>query len=109
MNKLLRYIPLFEAQAGMRLAAPIQLIRHGRLTLSFAAGHELTQGSIEQLIAHGAEYIAIHQPDLRTPEQKKADREAAMQRVNAIFAGAPLQDPTLGALYTQLLLYRSAP
>lgn len=109
MKKPPKFIPLFEAQIGMRLAAPIQLIRHGRLILSFAAGHELTQGSIDQLIAHGAEYIAITQPDLRTPEQKRADREAAMRRVNAIFEGAPLHDPVLGALYTQLVLYRSAP
>lgn len=109
MRKRNKYIPLYEAEPGMILGAPVRLIRQGQLVLSFSKGQELTQASIEQLMAHGAESLPILTPDHRTPEQKRADQEAALQRVNAIFDGARLDEPMMGALYNQVLLYRSAP
>lgn len=103
-----RYLPLIEAAAGMLLAAPVQIAEHGRLRYSLPAGHELTADNLHQLAAHRAEFIFIAEPDPRSPEQIAIDAAASARRVMEIFSGADLADPTVAALFDQVLGYRSA-
>lgn len=102
-----RFISVTEARAGMRLAEPIQLVSHGRLTLSLAQGHLLTPQCVDQLLAHGAECLLVTEEDLRTPEQRAHDVDAMTRRVQQVFASADLSDPTMAALFAQVLAYRS--
>ena len=103
-----RYIPLIEIEAGMVLGGPVNVVHHGMLRFSLPAGHALTDGNLNQLAAHHAEFILIAEPDSRPDEQVAADAAHAAQRVLDIFAGADLTDPTMAALFDQVLIYRSA-
>ena len=103
-----RYLPIIEAEAGMVLGAPVSVVTKGILRFSLPAGHTLTTDNLHQLIAHQAEFIFIAEPDLRPDEQVAVDAALAARRVMQIFSGADLTDPTLAALFDQVLAYRSA-
>lgn len=102
-----RYLPCSEAEAGMRLGAPVKVVNHGRLRFSLPSGHTLTTDNLNQLRAHRAEFIFIEEPDDRSDEQVATDAALAAHRVLHIFAGASLGDPTMAALFDQVLTYRS--
>lgn len=103
-----RYLPLIEAEAGMVLGSPVHISRHGQLRYSLPTGHTLTDDNIHQLAAHRAEYLFIAEPDSRSDEQVATDAAQAARRVMEIFSGADLDDPTMAALFDQILTYRSA-
>lgn len=107
MHTRTRFIPIMEAKVGMTLAAPISLTNHGRLSLKLAKDFHLNALSIDQLVAHGAEYIAVIEPDVHTEEQVMLENDAAIQRVQEIFSGADISNPTTAELFRQILRYRS--
>lgn len=103
-----RFVPILEAQAGMLLSTPCNIVEHGYLSLSLPAGHTLTQENLSQLVAHHADYICITQDDTRSDEQVAVDAALSARRVMQIFDGADLTDPNMAALFDQVLGYRSA-
>jgi len=103
-----RFVPILEAQAGMLLSTPCNIVEHGYLSLSLPAGHALTQENLSQLAAHHADYIYITQDDTRSDEQVAVDAALSARRVMQIFDGADLTDPNMAALFDQVLGYRSA-
>ena len=107
MRMRTHYLPCNEAKAGMLLAAPVNVVDHGRLRFSLPTGHHLTADNLFQLKAHRAEFIFIEEQDDRSDEQVAADAALAAHRVLDIFAGASLGDPTMAALFDQVLTYRS--
>lgn len=107
MGERIRFIPIVDAKVGMTLAAPISLTNHGMLSLKLAKGIDLNTLSIDQLVAHGAEYIAVIEPDFRTEAQAVLENDAAIRRVQEIFAGADISDSTTAELFRQVLRYRS--
>lgn len=108
MRTRTHYIPIVEAEAGMLLGTPIKVVNHGMLRFSLPAGHVLTRDNLHQLTAHQAEFIFVAQPDERSDEQVAVDAALSAHRTMEIFAGADLTDPTLAALFDQVLSYRSA-
>lgn len=108
MRTRTRYLPLVEAAPGMMLGAAVQVAHHGRMSLSLPEGHTLTEDNLHQLTAHRAEYIFVSEPDPRSDEQVATDAAMAARRLLEIFSGADLSDPTLAALFDQVLGYRSA-
>ncbi len=103
-----RYLPLIEAEAGMVLGTPVHMARQGQLRYSLPAGHRLTEDNLCQLAAHRAEFIYVAEPDTRSDEEVATDAAQAAHRVLDIFSGADLADPTMAALFDQVLAYRSA-
>ena len=103
-----RFVPIEEARVGMVLGAAANAIEKGLLSLTLPAGHVLTEDSLGQLVAHHAEFIQIEYPDTRSDEAVADDVAAASCRVLDIFNDADLTDPTLAALFEQVLAYRSA-
>lgn len=102
------YITFIEAEAGMVLGAPVSVVNHGVLCYSLPAGHTLTSDNLRQLGVHGAEFVVIAEPDTRSDEQVAIDTAQAAHSVMGIFVGADLTDPTMSALFRQVLAYRSA-
>ncbi len=102
-----RYLPIFEARAGMVLSVPARVVAHGFLRFSLPAGHALTEDNLHQLNAHHAEFIFVDEADTRPDEQVAIDAAAAAHRVMEIFDGADLGDPNMAALFDQVLGYRS--
>lgn len=102
------YISLVEAEPGMMLGAPIVVSQHGFVRFSLPDRHVLTDDNLHQLRAHQAEYLFIAAPDTRSDEQVAVDAALAARRTMEIFSGADLTDPTLAALFDQVLAYRSA-
>lgn len=108
MRTRTHYLPIEEAEAGMVLGAPIGGVNHGVPRFSLPAGHALTHDNLHQLIAHEAEFIFIAMPDPRSDEEVAIDAALAARRALEIFAGAELADPTMAALFDQVLAYRSS-
>jgi len=104
----LRGTPLSLARAGVVLGAPVRIENHGVLRFSLPAGHTLTEDNLHQLAAHRAEFIFVAEPDSRADEQVAVDVARVARRVLDIFAGADLGDPTMAALFDQVLVYKSA-
>jgi len=102
-----RCIQLAEAEPGMLLGAPIQIVNHGYLSLSLSKGQELTDSTIHQLVAHGGMTIFILEPEERSNDQIAVDAAAAAKRVMEVFSSADLSDPNVAALFDQILIYRS--
>lgn len=92
----------------MVLGAPLTVVYRGILNLTFPDGHALTDENLHELSAHYAEFMCILEPDMRTDEELAVDVAQAAARVKQLFEGADLSDPTLMALYDQVLDYRSA-
>jgi hypothetical protein len=99
---------LAEAEPGMVLAGPTRINEHGFLTFSLPVGHVLTDASLRQLAAHGAECLFVTEQDPRSDEQVATDAARAAHRVMEIFSGADLSDPVMAALFDQVLAHRSA-
>ncbi len=108
MRTRTHYIPIFEAEPGMVLGAPVAVAVHGILRFSLPSGHELTRDNLHQLTAHRAEFIFISRPDHRPDEQVAEDAAKDAHRALEIFGGADLQDPTTAKLFDQILAFRSA-
>lgn len=103
-----QYIPIVEAEVGMVLADALRVVKYGHLRLSLPAGHVLTTDSLHQMTAHQTEYIYVVTPDTRSDEQVATDTALVAHRAMDIFAGADLSDPTMSALFDQILAYRNS-
>ncbi len=103
-----KYLPLFELRAGMTLAKPLVLTERGRVTLRLPAGQVLSEASIEQLLAHHAEYACIEEADSRSEAERQADGQAQEARLARIFQFANLDSPNIRAFYQALLAYRKS-
>lgn len=102
------YLPVIEAEEGMVLGSPVNVVTNGVLRLSLSAGTRLTGDTLQQLKAHRAEYIFIDEPDTRSDEEIALNAASMAHRVMEIFAGADLSDPHMAALFDRVLTYRSA-
>ena len=103
-----RYIPSSAIEVGMVLGAQVCTVEHGNLGVSLPCGHVLTEENLHQLHARHAEYLLVAEPDTRSDQALAADLARASARVQQIFAGADLSDPTVASLFEQVLAYRSA-
>lgn len=92
----------------MVLGAPVIVVRGGILRFSLPTGHALTEDNLHQLMVHQAEFVFVVEPDTRSDEQVAEDTAAAARRTLEIFDGADLTEPTMAALFDQVLGYRSA-
>ena len=101
-------IPMEQAQAGMVLGQPLEVVFRRVLGLTLPVGHTLTEENLHQLRVHHAEFICIDQADNRSDEQVAIDAAQAPHRVMALFEGADLSEPHMAAFFDQILAYRSA-
>lgn len=108
MRTRTQYIPLNEAEAGMTLAAPLNVIKNRQTRFSLPTGHVLTADNLRQMAANRAEFIFIVEPDSRSDEQVALDTALVARRVMEIFQDADLTDQTTMALFDQILAYRNA-
>lgn len=108
MRTRTQYLPIIEAEAGMMLAAALKVVKYGHLRLSLPARHVLTPDNLHQMTAHQTEFIFIAEPDTRSDEQVAIDTAQVAHRVMEIFVGADLSDPTMSALFDQILAYRNS-
>lgn len=102
-----RHIALHEAKVGMVLCSPISVVTHGVLRCSIPAGLVLTEDNLHQLKIHHVEFLFVSEIDPRTDVEIAEDTAQAVQRVTEIFSAADLNNPTMAALYEQVLAYRS--
>ena len=102
-----RYLPISAAEVGMVLGAQLCVVERGNLSVSLPPGHALTEDNLHQLRTRHAEFIQVAEVDPRTDEDVAADVAQACARVQHIFAGADLNEPTLASLFEQVLAYRS--
>ena len=103
-----QYIPVTEIEPGMVLGETVQVVERGLLSMALQPGHLLTPDNVSQLNAHHAEFICIDQPDDRSDEQIALDTEQAAHRVQEIFKDCNMDDPTLLALFDQVMAYRNS-
>ena len=101
-------IPMEQAQAGMVLGRPLEVVFRRVLGLTLPVGHTLTEENLHQLSVHHAEFICIDQADNRSDEQVAIDAAQAAHSVMALFEGADLSEPHMAAFFDQILAYRSA-
>jgi hypothetical protein len=101
-------IPMEQAQAGMVLGQPLEVVFRRVLGLTLPVGHTLTEENLHQLSVHHAEFICIDQADNRSDEQVAIDAAQAAHRVMALFEGVDLSEPHMAAFFDQILAYRSA-
>lgn len=103
-----QYLPTMSAEVGMVLAAALNVVNQGRVRFSLPAGHVLTLDNLHQMTVNRTEFIFVSVPDVRSDEEVARDTAAVAGRVLNIFAGADLSDPTMVALFDQVLTYRNA-
>lgn len=101
------YTSVEDVEEGMVLAGQVQVVQHGMLRFSLPEGHALTGDNLRQLAAHHAEFVFVSTPDERSDEQIAVDAAIAARRSMEIFSGADLSDPTMAALFDQVLAFRS--
>ena len=76
--------------------------------LSGPAGSVLTEENLQQLLSHRVEFIHVSVVDERSDEEIAVEAATAARSVMEIFADADLSQPTMAALFDQVLMYRSA-
>lgn len=108
MRSRTQYISLLEAEEGMKLAATLNVVKHGQTRFSLPADHVLTTDNLRQMKAAGAEFLFISEPDNRSDEQVAVDTALVARRVMEIFSDADLTNPTTAALFDLVLAYRNA-
>lgn len=101
------YIPVTEITPGMVLGETVQVVERGVLSMVLPTGHILSEDNLSQLKAHHAEFICIDKIDDRTDAQIAESTAENARRVMEIFRGSDLSDPTLVALFDQVLGFRS--
>lgn len=103
----LRYLPLAEARPGMVMQNPLVLTENGVVRYTLPAGHELTDGNLDQIQRkYPADIISILEPDRRTEKQKEDASKAAETRLEKIFELANFRDLLVCSLYNALLDFR---
>lgn len=105
MRHRIKYVPAFEARAGMTLSEPAQ---DRNLSTLLPAGHTLTEENLQQLVAHQVELLCVAFDDSRSAEEIAEEASVMAKRVLDTFQTANLSDPLTAALFNQVLTYRSA-
>lgn len=105
MRTRTRYLPIESASVGMVLAEPV---RDEYQRILQPGGSNLTAENIQQLQAHGVEFICVRYTDTRPPEEIAVHSAATARQVMDIFSLADLSNPVMAALFNQVLMYRSA-
>lgn len=108
MPERLRYLPLFELEAGMMLGRPVSLSERGHAVYKLPAGHVLSEANLSQLRAHHAEFACVVEQDEREESLRCQERAAQEARLAVIFRNADLSHPQTRAFYEAVLAYRSA-
>ena len=108
MRWLTHYIPICDAKAGMKLAAPLMVVKHGLLRFELPQGQVLTDDNLNQMNAHRTEFIFVSLPDTRSDEQVAIDTAQTAHRMIEVFAGADLSNPDLCALFDQVVVYKNS-
>jgi thiamine monophosphate synthase len=104
MRTRTHYLPIEDASVGMLLAEAVR--DHFQMPL-LPAGSTLNAENLQQLLAHGVDFLCIAVADERSDEDIAAQTEEATRCVTGIFASADLAEPVMAALFNQILLYRS--
>jgi hypothetical protein len=99
------FISIKVAAEGMVLADAVKDKWHRTLS---PAGATLTLANIQQLEAHQVEFICVSYLETRPPEVIAVDSAIAARKIMEVFSGADLTNPTMAALFNQVLVYRSA-
>ena len=107
MRTRVRYLALIGAKPGMVLGTPVAVVKHRILRYSLPAVHTLSREDLRQLAEQGAEFISIAEPETRADQEIAEDAAQAARSVLDIFADADLTEPTMAALFDQVLAYRS--
>jgi hypothetical protein len=105
MRTRTHFLPIEQANDGMVLADAVK-DNYQRTVLP--AGSLLTVENIQQLQAHEVEFICVSYNDERSSEDIATQAADAAHGVMDIFADADLSQPCMAALFSQILLYRSA-
>lgn len=105
MRTRTHYLPIEIATVDMVLA---EAVKDGYQRSLLPSGSTLTAENIQQLQAHGVEFICVCHEDTRTPEEIAVHSAETARSVMNIFASADLSNPVLAALFNQVLMYRSA-
>lgn len=105
MRTRTHFLPIEDATVGMLL---VEAVKDAFQRTLLPMGCVLTAENIQQLQSHRVEFIRVSFTDERTDEEVTRQTAAAVRSVKAIFAHADLSQPTMAALFNQVLLYRSA-
>ncbi len=105
MRNRTHFLPIENASVGMVLAEAVKDAFQRSL---LPAGSVLTAENIQQLQSHVVEFIRVSYTDERTDEEIAVQAAASAHNVMEIFADADLSQPTMAALFDQVLMYRSA-
>jgi hypothetical protein len=105
MRTRTHYLPIEDASAGMLLA---DAARDPFQMPLLPAGSILNAENLQQLLAHGVDFLCITVADERSDADIAVQTEEATRCVTGIFAAADLTEPVMAALFNQILLYRSS-
>ena len=105
MRQRTHFLPIENASAGMELA---EAVKDSFQRALLPAGSVLTEENLQQLLSHRVEFIHVSVVDERSDEEIAVEAATAARSVMEIFADADLNQPTMAALFNQVLLYRSA-
>ena len=105
MRTRTHFLPIEDARVGMLLG---EAVKDAFQRTLLPAGSVLTPENLQQLQSHQVEFIRVSLTDKRSDEEVALQTDAAARAVMAIFADADLSQPTMAALYNQVLQYRSA-
>ena len=104
MHTRTHYLPIEDANVGMLLA---EAVRDRFQMPLLPAGSTLNEENLQQLLAHGVDFLCITYADERSAEEIAAQTAEVARSVAAIFASADLAEPVMAALFHQILSYRS--
>lgn len=105
MRSRTHFLPIENATEGMVLA---EAVKDSFQRALLPAGSVLTEENLQQLLSHRVEFIRVTFEDERSDAMVAADAASTAHEVLEIFAQADLSQPTMAALFNQVLLYRSA-
>lgn len=105
MRTRTRYLPIESASEGMVLA---EAVRDAYQRSIQPGGSSLTAENIQQLQAHGVEFICVRYADTRPAEEIAVHSAETARQVMDIFSLADLSQPVMARLFNQVLMYRSA-
>ncbi len=105
VKQRMHYIPIEGVAEGMVLA---QAVKNKWMRTLLPSGATLSQANIQQLLAHQVEFICVSHTETRSSAEVAVDAAIAARKILEVFSGADLSNPTMAALFNQVLMYRSA-
>jgi hypothetical protein len=99
------YLPIEGVVEGMVLA---EAVKNKWMQVLLPRGAVLSSENIQQLLAHQVEFVCVSHTETRSSEEVAVDAATSARKILDVFSGADLSNPTMAALFNQVLLYRSA-